>query len=596
MLDQFTIRVCSFFLPEAEQFIRDKGLSSRFRVQGFPSLCQGISARSPASGPVSGLASQGQTTTYEHDSGTLLFAGNQCLARINSANDAGQAAGPLGHKGTISGACLSLITPEWLLENLVRESSYLVSPGWLADWRNNIAAWGFDAPGLREFAKESMKQICLLDTLCLPDSERHLAEFSEAIGLPAIRIPVGMAHCSSVLQTVIDSKSNKPRPDADYAMALDLISRLGHFQDEGQVIHQLLEILSMLFAPGSLALVRYENGRPVCLYTTFSEEKVLDAATTSKCDSFRMRRSLSDHEDGFVLPIDFDQQRMALVFMTELAIPESRDSYRNLLESIVPIFSLSLNNARNYEALISNERSLQDKQKELLDTLGFRDRLLAIIGHDLRGPIGSMGDLLEVLGDSLDGSIPDRERQLLSEITFAAKSASGLLLNLLEWAKLQTAALVLIPEFLPVRDEAEAIFSIMQSQAVLKEISLYNEADPAFIVFADPNVMQTILRNLVSNALKYTLPGGVVTIRTSQGTGSRRIDIMDSGIGMDEETLAKALDFSRRRSKTGTRGERGSGLGLVFCKELAEKSGAEISIESCPGKGTTVSLIFQEPD
>ena len=107
--------------------------------------------------------------------------------------------------------------------------------------------------------------------------------------------------------------------------------------------------------------------------------------------------------------------------------------------------------------------------------------------------------------------------------------------------------------------------------------------------------MQTILRNLVSNALKYSHPGGMVTIRTSQSIGSRRIDIMDTGVGMEADTLAMALDFSKRRSKPGTKGERGSGLGLVFCKELAEKSGASLALESILGQGTTVSVIFQEP-
>lgn len=604
MADLTTIHVCSYFQPEAECFIRDKGLSSTFRVQTFPARCQGIPGSDPSSGPGSDKDGYIQTAETEHDpgsrsqdrdSGILLFTGNQCPARPEETRKSGQAFGKPGHNGISSGACLSLIAPEWLLENLVQEGSYLVSPGWLAYWEKNVAAWGFDALGLREFAQDSIKQICLLDTLTLPGSEVRLAAFSEALGIPALRIPVGMSHCSTLLQAALDPRPAEPKPDADYAMALDLISRLGQFQDEAQVIGQLLEILSMLFAPRSLSLVRYENSKPAGICTPFKEEMILDEATASICDSLKMYTTPSDYGDGFVLPVDFGQQRMALVFMTGLAKPDSRDSYRNLLESIIPIFSLSMNNARNYEALLENEKTLLGKQKELLDTLDFRDRLLAVIGHDLRGPIGSMGDLLELLGESLEGSIPEREMQFLSEITLAANSASGLLLNLLEWAKLQTTALVLNPEFLAVRDEATAIFSILHSQAAIKGITLNNEVDPAFIIFADPNVMQTILRNLVSNALKYSHPGGMVTIRTSQSIGSRRIDIMDTGVGMEADTLAMALDFSKRRSKPGTKGERGSGLGLVFCKELAEKSGASLALESILGQGTTVSVIFQEP-
>jgi signal transduction histidine kinase len=521
MVDQIPIHVCSYFRSEVEQFIRDKGLSSQFRAQIFPSLCQGMSASDPVPG-------------------TFLFAGNQCPAHPKRIPNGGQTAAVPHNGGIISGACLSLIAPEWLLENLVREGAYVVSPGWLADWKKNLAAWGFDAPGLREFAQDSMKQVCLLDTLSLSGSEAQLAEFAESLGLPASRIPIGMAYCSAVLQEVIDSTPAKPKPVADYAMALDLISQLGQFQHEDQVIGQLLEILSMLFAPGSLSLVRYENGEPAGVRKVFADEVALDEATALSSSSFRRCKTPSDHENGFVLPIDFDDQRLALIFMTELAMPGSRDSYRNLLESIVPVFSLSLNNARNYEALVRNEKTLQEKQQELLATLEFRDRLLAIIGHDLRGPIGSMGELLQVLGESLEGLIPEREMHFLSEIILAAQSASSLLLNLLEWAKLQTAALVLTPELLSARDEATAIFSIMQSQAKIKGIILNNEVDPAVTVFADPNVMQTILRNLVSNALKYTHPGGTVTIRTRQDNGSYSMEIVDSGIGMDTDTLARA--------------------------------------------------------
>lgn len=605
MADQTLMRVCSFFLPEAERFIQVNGLSSRFRVRGFPAICHGAPGSDPDSYPERDRAGPFHNVPEEHnpdspaqdkDSGTLVLTGNNCPLQPRKTPDARQTGGKSEHDGISSGACLSLVAPVWLLENLVREGSYLVSPAWLADWEYHVAAWGFDTPGLREFAQDSFRQICLLDTLTLEGSKKRLADFSEALGLPALRIPVGMAHFSAVLQSTIDAKPFRQRPDADYAMALDLISRLGQFQEEGQVVRQLLEILSMLFAPKNLCLIRYENGGPVGVCRPFSDETALAESELHLCDTFGNHSSPSYHQDGFILPLDFNQQRLALVSMTDLAMPESRESYRNLLEAIVPILSLSLNNARNYDALLRNEKALRDKQKELLDTLEFRDRLLAIIGHDLRGPIGSMGYLLEVLEKDLKGSIPDREMQFLSDLTIAAHNASGLLLNLLEWAKLQSTALVLAPEQLLVRDEAATILSTMKSQAALKDIELCNEADPTFTVVADPNVIQTILRNLVSNALKYSHSGGRVTLRTSQAKGSRRIDIMDSGEGMDTETLAGVLDVTRRRSKTGTRGERGSGLGLVFCKELADKSGLAILIESTPGKGSTASVIFQELD
>ncbi len=259
--------------------------------------------------------------------------------------------------------------------------------------------WGFEPEELRAFAQESMRSICLLDTLVVPGIEKHLDEMSEALGLPSLRIPVGMDYFDthtgkqfnelsllSDAPAVAPAVSGSARIAADYAMALDLLASLNLFQTESDVIQELLSIITMLFAPRDLYLVRYADKIPTGMIHPFQEESAIDGTTASLCADFEGNTRISGLGNGMVIPLDFRDQRLALIFALNFEVPGRLDAYRNLMESIVPICSLSLSNARNFEGLLWNEVMLRTKQEELLESLKLRDRLLSIISHDLRGP------------------------------------------------------------------------------------------------------------------------------------------------------------------------------------------------------------------
>jgi signal transduction histidine kinase len=652
MGDALPLIICSHFRAEADLFIRESGLASRVDLKAYPARCHIAAATALVRGDVNAKVRA-----------TPLFPGGLCLRGLDDRQAAcprtGQKGGGdpgsdsqvadnpftgnlvsdgLASGGLASGGCLSLVAPEWLLDNLVREGAYLVSPGWLASWRENVAAWGFDVAGLRAFAQESMRRICLLDTLVSDASEAQLAECAEAFGLPAMRIPVGMDHCSAQFRAVIagrlvmdavavpcgqarpaavidtrpgladtrsvahagqmvpvDPVSLGPRSDADYAMALDLLSQLDRFRTEQAVIGQILEILSMLFAPARLYLVSFRDGSPDGIWRPFMERESLDEATAIQCVAMAQVPHITEHGTGFALPLDFDNRRLAIVFLSDFAMPDGKPAYRDLMEAIAPILSLSLNNARNYETVLLDEAALQAQHAELAATLEFRNRLLAIIGHDLRGPISSMDSVLGFIIDGLRGKIPDREMCYLEELAKAVRGTYALLSSLLEWANLQNPALKPEPRTVVLRQLVDTILELMHGQAASKQVRLLNMVDPRELILADSNIVQTIVRNLVSNALKFTAADGAVTIRASRAAGLLRIDVVDCGTGMDADTLRQLFDFSKRASRPGTAGERGSGFGLVFCRELAEKIGARLLIESTPGIGTQASLVFDDP-
>jgi signal transduction histidine kinase len=243
-------------------------------------------------------------------------------------------------------------------------------------------------------------------------------------------------------------------------------------------------------------------------------------------------------------------------------------------------------------ALKENEAILRTRQAELQRTVEARDRLVSIIGHDLRGPVGSMCNLLRfVMEDPRESASEDRA-YILAEVLQAGESIQGLLLNLLDWGKTQASAIALRPQRLQLRLCVEEVLALLCGLAVTKGVELLDEVGIEALLIADQDSLQTILRNLVSNAIKYTDSGGRVTIGARIEGAAILIRIADTGVGMDEATRTAALDFSARRSTRGTRGEKGVGLGLVLCKDLAEKNGGSIFIESVQGKGTEVTLAL----
>ncbi len=521
--------------------------------------------------------------------------------RVLPARCDGFAGCPGGHaiEPVSLGGCLSLIAPTWLIENLIREGAYLVCPMWLANWRTHVDAWGFDAAGLREFAGESIRRLCLIDTLTVAGIDDHLSECAAALGVPSLRIPVGMQFCRERLGAVtngVDTPASVPaqapeaRQEADYAMAIDLLSGLVSLDTEHDVVIQFLHILTVLFAPSTLYLVNYTDGAPVTVWNAAGMPAPPDEHVRALCAS--TAQSITDQQGELIVPLDFNGDRLALIVLSGFAVPDSRHQYRNVLETIAPILSLSLRNVRNYEELVLDKAVLNEQRVELSRTLDFRDRLLSIIAHDLRGPLGSLGGVLELLAEDLAGSIPEEQAMYVAELKNTADRTYALLEELLGWARLQVSAVAPPGHGRPVGELTELVFDLLRTTARGKEVTLDNEVPDGFTIDADPKVVETVLRNLVSNAVKFTRPGGSVTVGAFRDDGMVGVSVTDTGVGMDEETVSRVLDSERRFSTDGTRGEQGTGLGLLFCQELATKVGATLDISSTSGVGTTASLVW----
>lgn len=221
-----------------------------------------------------------------------------------------------------------------------------------------------------------------------------------------------------------------------------------------------------------------------------------------------------------------------------------------------------------------------------------KDKLFSIISHDLRGPLGGMRSLLETLVQE-KGRMDDKDLdEGLAALLEASGSTFSLLEDLLAWFNSQKSSLIFRPADMVLSPLVAEAFQAVMAQATAKGIGLEMRMDEGCPVYADENMLATILRNLISNGVKYSLQGGRVLVEAAAVPEGTRIAVADQGLGMDEATKDKIFDPTVLRSRPGTAGEKGTGLGLQVVKDFVERHGGRLRVESSPGSGTTISFVL----
>jgi len=240
---------------------------------------------------------------------------------------------------------------------------------------------------------------------------------------------------------------------------------------------------------------------------------------------------------------------------------------------------------------------LEKYNADLLELNATKDKFFKIIAHDLRNPYNSIIGFSEMLLEDLE-EIPKNEiRDSLKMIHSAAKNSFNLLDNLLAWSRLETGSIPYVPFQVVLLDAVEEVVNVLFSLAYRKRIEIDNLVKPDVILLADKNMLNTILNNLIMNAIKFTQPEGNIRIYSEADTSEPgkdyiRISIADNGIGMDTETAETLFDSKRMVSTPGTEKEQGTGLGLILVLEMVEKHGGTIRVESAPGKGSVFSFLI----
>lgn len=258
------------------------------------------------------------------------------------------------------------------------------------------------------------------------------------------------------------------------------------------------------------------------------------------------------------------------------------------------IFTLAIS-AFSIIILFRDIRRRKKVEYELKSLNENKNKFFSVISHDLRGPVNAMVRLISFLNDQKRPPSPSDEREIKYQLERSSVRVSQLLDNLLKWSKLQMDKFEVFMVPIDLKHMVSNNIETFCTVAEQKEIIIENNIPDNTWALADKNMLDTILRNLISNAIKFTNQGGKVLIKAVSDKNQVFLSITDFGIGMSPEELDRIFRIDETYSKKGTANEQGTGLGLIICKDFVEKNEGTIHVESIQGKGSTFILSLRKP-
>ena len=279
--------------------------------------------------------------------------------------------------------------------------------------------------------------------------------------------------------------------------------------------------------------------------------------------------------------IEFEDERSGMIFHHSFF-----PVFKNDKVAYVVTYSTNITERKKAEI------ELKESKAQLLELIATKDKFFNIVAHDLKNPFTSLLGSSELLYKNIHQMERESIRELALVLNDSAKGGYAILQNLLDWSRSQTGLINYKPECIHLNKVIEDNISNLQLQAFSKEIKLHNNTKEKIIIVSDRNMINTILRNLIGNAVKYTHRRGRVRIEANNKSGKVLISVKDTGIGISKEEIEKLFRLDSKFSNPGTANELGTGLGLKLCMEFAEKMGGSIHVESIQNEGSNFVLTF----
>jgi two-component system sensor histidine kinase/response regulator len=241
--------------------------------------------------------------------------------------------------------------------------------------------------------------------------------------------------------------------------------------------------------------------------------------------------------------------------------------------------------------LVAAKRLIQKQNEELRATISNRDKMYSVIAHDLRSPMASIRMVLNLVVSAVSPDVVGPELfELLDKANKESEDVHDLLDNLLKWTKSQTGRLNVVLQDLDLNDIVPGVVDIFQMIALTKKISLdYHGTDSPVVVYADNDMLKTVIRNFMSNAIKFSPEGSTIEILMNVEGDFAKVSVRDHGVGIAPDRIDNI--FHKGETTYGTGGEEGSGLGLQLCADFARKIGGDVMVESVLGEGSTFSVL-----
>lgn len=241
---------------------------------------------------------------------------------------------------------------------------------------------------------------------------------------------------------------------------------------------------------------------------------------------------------------------------------------------------------REKHALENTLKQLNQVNNELKELNISKDRFISILAHDLISPFNSILGLLALLTNNIREYSIDQIESQIHLVNISAQKTYNLLEDTLLWVKANSGKILYNPQKINFKTVCDEVIEILRLTANTKDITINHFVTDGFSTFADKNMLKTVLRNLVSNSIKFTHKNGRIDIYAEANHNIVTITVSDNGTGIHPDTLTKLFDISQKITTVGTANEKGTGLGLLLCKEFVEKHGGKIWVESELGKGS----------
>jgi len=249
---------------------------------------------------------------------------------------------------------------------------------------------------------------------------------------------------------------------------------------------------------------------------------------------------------------------------------------------------------RSNKILQAAKKEVQLQNIRLQELNGTKDKFFSIISHDLKGPLNSLTSFSRLLIDHTDSMSKEEIQLLAKDLDKSVKNLLTLLENLLEWSRSQTGNIDFTREPFDLTELLDANRNLLTSQAAAKRIELAIESPGPCRVTLHQQSINTVIRNLISNAIKFTPEGGAIRAGIRRENGRLSVFVADNGVGMSNEVMQKLFRLDSKHSTKGTANEKGTGLGLILCREFVEKNGGTIKVQSTPEKGSVFSFSFPD--
>lgn len=355
-----------------------------------------------------------------------------------------------------------------------------------------------------------------------------------------------------------------------------------------ELIRFILERHSFLYAGTS------DNEQVIPLLKKKLPDLILLDIVMPRVDGYEMCQKIKSHKEYRDIPI---------IFLTGKV--QVKDKVKGFEVGGVDYVTKPFNEQellariKTHVELVTARKQIEQQAENLQRSNQLKDRMFSIIGHDLRSPLSTAKLKMDFL---MRGIIDPKAPEFLDDTVFGLlktmDEALNLLQNLLGWAKSESGQMKIFTEAMQLHDIAEQTIRLLKLASDHKKIEIVNEVPENLYVEADLNMIKTVLRNLVSNAIKFTPADGKIRISTVEEADRVKVQVIDTGAGISKEDIKKILNTDEHFSKLGTDKEPGTGLGLILCQTFIAQHQGQLRIDSVPGEGSTFSFdleICEEP-